>query len=373
MPQSLVAVKFRHQSVRFHVISEAQQIVAEITEKVESVTEDYSKLEKEIEKASPIAIINKDLQKYSTISFRYFDVMPILSLKQLDNCGAEDVSLILPLEVFSLDTERLNSETYKLLDGVEKHCSIHKENMMSSTRGQRKDRSHQGTRANVPVVQIDPSFEVLGGGIIGLVKWNFLQTMDVPVYSLHALGYVLTGCKPCTRPALPRQHEREGRYRWREEGKAKECVPHRGKIESEDAQLSEHINEVASFTNGRDPIADVFNSRNLISSSSAGIDILATLENRTEPWLDVLYVPWHDFCQAMEDLYVDLADKLVNAKVNAGKFRVDGEHKAFAKHKLQLRSFTTIPLFSTFKPIKYSSEKRDIDSLLAFVNSLQWR
>ncbi|KAJ6319562.1 hypothetical protein OIU78_015058 [Salix suchowensis] len=52
-----------------------QTLVAEIAEKVEleGMTEDYGKLEKELEKAFPLAIINKALQKFidgSAISFR---------------------------------------------------------------------------------------------------------------------------------------------------------------------------------------------------------------------------------------------------------------------------------------------------------------
>lgn len=356
----------------------------EITEKaeLEGVTEDHGKLAKELEKASPLAIINKALQDFidgSAISFS----------------GAEDVSLILQSGVFGLDTGRLNSQTDKLLDDVEKYYGMdieymHQEccqvlqvrplrralkDLCAWITGQRKDQS-PGIRATVPVLQIDhPSVEGIGCGTISLVKWNpvanlgvqaiwnFLRTMNVPVNSLHALGYVSIGCETLTGPALPWQHEREGRWWW-EEGKLKECGLHKGNMESEDAQISEHINGVVSFTNVNDPIADVFNSQNLTSLSRAGMEILGTLENRSGPW--------RHFCQAMEDSYVELAAKLVNAKVKIGKFRVDGEHKANAKQKLQPRSFTTTVIFPASRPIKYSSEKRDIDSQLAFVNSLQW-
>lgn len=348
----------------------------EITEKaeLEGVTEDHGKLAKELEKASPLAIINKALQDFvdgSAISFS----------------GAEDVSLILQSGVFGLDTGRLNSQTDKLLDDVEKFYGVdieymHQEccqvlqvrplrralkDLCAWITGQRKDQS-PGIRASVPV-------EGIGCGTISLVKWNpvanlggqaiwnFLRTMNVPVNSLHALGYVSTGCETFTGPALPWQHEREGRWWW-EEGKLKESGLHKGNMESEDAQISEHINGVVSFTNVNDPIADVFNSQNLTSLSRAGMEILGTLENRSEPW--------RHFCQAMEDSYVELAAKLVNAKVKIGKFRVDGEHKANAKQKLQPRSFTTTVIFPASRPNKYSSEKRDIDSQLAFVNSLQW-
>lgn len=44
--------------------------------------------------------------------------------------------------------------------------------------------------------------------------WNFLRVMGVPTNKLHACGYDSIGCEPCTRPVLPNQHEREGRWWW---------------------------------------------------------------------------------------------------------------------------------------------------------------
>ena len=37
--------------------------------------------------------------------------------------------------------------------------------------------------------------------------------MGTPVNKLHEMGYVY-GCAPCTRPVLPGQQEREGRWWW---------------------------------------------------------------------------------------------------------------------------------------------------------------
>ena len=161
--------------------------------------------------------------------------------------GAEDVALIeyakltgRPFRVFSLDTGRLNPETYQFFDKVEKHYGIRIEYMFPDASevqelvrtkglfsfyedghqeccrvrkvrplrralkglrawitGQRKDQS-PGTRASIPLVQVDPSFEGLDSGAGSLIKWNpvanvdgkdiwtFLRTMDVPVNTLHA-------------------------------------------------------------------------------------------------------------------------------------------------------------------------------------------
>lgn len=88
---------------------------------------------------------------------------------------------------------------------------------------------------------MDPVFEGLAGGQDSLVKynplfntsseevWNFLRIQDVPVNELHAKGFVSIGCEPCTRPVLPNQHEREGRWWW-EDSTAKECGLHSGNI-----------------------------------------------------------------------------------------------------------------------------------------------
>lgn len=265
--------------------------------------------------------------------------------------GAEDVALIeyakltgRPFRVFSLDTGRLNPETYQLFDAVEKHYGIRIEYMFPDAvevqalvrnkglfsfyedghqeccrvrkvrplrralkglrawiTGQRKDQS-PGTRSEIPVVQVDPVFEGMDGGIGSLVKWNpvanvkgneiwnFLRTMDVPVNSLHSKGYVSIGCEPCTRPVLPGQHEREGRWWW-EDAKAKECGLHKGNLKQQDEGNGNGVSQ--SHANG----ADIFNSQNVVSLSRTGIENLGKLEDRKEAWLVVLYAPWCPYCQ----------------------------------------------------------------------------
>ncbi|XP_027331885.1 5'-adenylylsulfate reductase 3, chloroplastic-like [Abrus precatorius] len=398
------------------VVPRATTIVApEVTEKEE---EDYGQLAKDLENASPLEIIDRALENFGN------DIAIAFS-------GAEDVALIeyahltgRPYRVFSLDTGRLNPETYKFFDAVEKHYGIHIEYMFPDSvevqalvrtkglfsfyedghqeccrvrkvrplrralkglrawiTGQRKDQS-PGTRSEIPVVQVDPVFEGMNGGIGSLVKWNpvanvngldiwnFLRTMNVPVNSLHSQGYVSIGCEPCTRPVLPGQHEREGRWWW-EDAKAKECGLHKGNIKQEDAAQLNGNGTV--HTNGSAIVTDIFNSQNVVSLSRTGIENLAKLEDRKEPWLVVLYAPWCRFCQAMEESYVDLAEKLAGSGVKVGKFRADGDQKEYAKSELELGSFPTILLFPkhSSRPIKYPSEKREVDSLMAFVNALR--
>ncbi len=101
--------------------------------------------------------------------------------------------------------------------------------------GQRKDQS-PGTRAEVPVVQLDNSF---GAPERPLVKfnplahwtskqvWAYIREREVPYNALHERGFFSIGCEPCTRPVNPGQHEREGRWWWEEET-LKECGLHAG-------------------------------------------------------------------------------------------------------------------------------------------------
>ncbi|KAL5578829.1 hypothetical protein UlMin_011271 [Ulmus minor] len=377
-------------------------------------TEDFEQLAKDLENASPLEIMDEALKKFGN------DIAIAFS-------GAEDVALIeyarltgRPFRVFSLDTGRLNTETYQYFDKVEKQYGIRIEYMFPDAvevqalvrskglfsfyedghqeccrvrkvrplrralkglrawiTGQRKDQS-PGTRSEIPVVQVDPVFEGLEGGVGSLVKWNpvanvegrdiwnFLRAMDVPVNSLHSQGYVSIGCEPCTRPVLPGQHEREGRWWW-EDAKAKECGLHKGNIKQDNAAQGN------GDGNADAAAADIFTSQSLVTLSRTGIENLVRLENRKEPWIVVLYAPWCQFCQAMEGSFVELANKLEGSGVKVGKFRADGEHKEFAQSELQLGSFPTILFFPkhTAQPIKYPSEKRDVDSLMAFVNALR--
>ncbi len=201
--------------------------------------------------------------------------------------GAEDVVLVDmahkiggKFRVFSLDTGRLHAETYKFLDRVRERYDIpvevffpepqavedlvrtkglysfmqdgHKEccgvrKVEPLTRalkpldgwitGQRKDQS-PGTRAEVPVVQNDPTF---GSPDSPLVKfnplahwssqqvWDYIRANDVPYNELHDRGFISIGCEPCTRPVGPGEHERAGRWWW-EEATMKECGLHAGNL-----------------------------------------------------------------------------------------------------------------------------------------------
>lgn len=227
-------------------------------------------LSKEYENKSPQEIIDFALKNFSNIAISF--------------SGAEDVVLIdmakktgRSFRVFTLDTGRLHPETYRFIeevrntynikievflcdskaveklvsekglfsfykDGHKECCNVRKVEPLKRAlktldawiTGQRKDQSK--TRVKVPVIQIDPTF---GEG--NLVKfnplaswsskqvWDYIRENNVPYNKLHENGYISIGCEPCTRPVLPGQHEREGRWWW-EDVEKKECGLHAGNI-----------------------------------------------------------------------------------------------------------------------------------------------
>lgn len=210
------------------------------------------------------------------------------ALEQFDNIalsfsGAEDVVLIdmatrirPDIEVFSLDTGRLHSETYQLIDRVREHYNLSIDvlfpdskavNQMVSAKGmfsfyqdghheccairkimplkqklltldawvtgQRKDQSPD-TRQQIPVIQDDRNFARPGGQLTkfnplanwtSAQVWQYIRSNNVPYNALHDRGFISIGCEPCTRPIGPGQHEREGRWWW-EEATKKECGLH---------------------------------------------------------------------------------------------------------------------------------------------------
>ncbi|CAK9206562.1 unnamed protein product [Sphagnum troendelagicum] len=403
-------VRQHHNNNRVIPISSAAAVALPgVLEEQEVV--DIERLEEELNSASPFEIMDQALALFGT------DIAIAFS-------GAEDVALIeyahltgRPFRVFSLDTGRLNPETYCLFAEVEKRYNIRIEYMFPDAvevealvrakglfsfyedghqeccrirkvrplkralkglrawiTGQRKDQS-PGTRANVPVVQVDPVFEGMDGGVGSLVKWNplanvvgtavwsFLRTMDVPVNALHSQGFVSIGCEPCTRPVMPGQHEREGRWWW-EDAKAKECGLHNGNVNGAASNaISEQMVEVA----------DLFMSRSVSNLSRGEMETLVGKNKRSKSSLVVLYAPWCQFSQAMNDSFNAVAEKFCGPDLMVGKFRADREQKEFAQQALKLRTFPTILFFpkNSTQVIKYPSENRDVDALIAFVQAFQ--
>ncbi len=230
---------------------------------------DINALQSELQGKNPRTILKAALAGFDNIAISF--------------SGAEDVVLIdmalqlnKTVQVFSLDTGRLHPETYRFIEQVRKHyqieielltpdreqldsfvkqkglfsfyedghqqcCAIRKVEPLRRKlatvdawiTGQRKDQSLD-TRAEIPEVQIDSVFSGTGKTLIkfnpllnwrSAQVWDYIEAYQVPFNSLHQHGFISIGCEPCTRPVLPNQHERAGRWWWEDAAK-KECGLH---------------------------------------------------------------------------------------------------------------------------------------------------
>ena len=195
--------------------------------------------------------------------------------------GAEDVAVLDMMwridpartRVFTLDTGRLNPETYELIDAVRAKYRIPVEIMFPETQavesmvrekgmnlfyhsienrklccqvrkveplnralkgldgwitGLRK--SQAVTRGRLSKVEIDPVHDKIAK-VNPLCEWTteqvfaYLTANDVPKNKLHDQGYPSIGCAPCTRAVKPGEDERAGRWWW-EDPAGKECGLH---------------------------------------------------------------------------------------------------------------------------------------------------
>ena len=194
--------------------------------------------------------------------------------------GAEDVTLIDMMakidkdktRVFTLDTGRLNQETYDVMDAIRAKYNIaimtyfpdQKEvedmvnakgmNLMYESVENRKlcceirkvhplnralskldawitglRRDQVETRAGTQKIEIDSNH----GDIIKInpladwksdMVWDYIHKNDVPYNKLHDMSYPSIGCAPCTRAIKPGEELRAGRWWW--ESTAKECGLH---------------------------------------------------------------------------------------------------------------------------------------------------
>jgi phosphoadenosine phosphosulfate reductase len=80
----------------------------------------------------------------------------------------------------------------------------------------------------------------------------------------------------------------------------------------------------------------------------------------------VVYAPWCQFCQGMEDEYEKLAGM---GGVTVSKFRGD-EDREFVSAEFGVSSFPTINVFKGGKMTKYESEERSAEKIKAFADSL---
>lgn len=194
--------------------------------------------------------------------------------------GAEDVAIIdmmskidKNVKVFTLDTGRLNQETYDVMDDIRAKYDIKIEvmfpdqkeveemvrnlgmNLMYASVENRKmccnirkvhplnraltnldgwitglRRDQVATRADTRKIEIDSAH----GGIVKLnpiadwtsdMVWDYIRKNNIPYNKLHDMGYPSIGCEPCTRAIKQGEDPRAGRWWW-ESTVNKECGLH---------------------------------------------------------------------------------------------------------------------------------------------------
>jgi phosphoadenosine phosphosulfate reductase len=195
--------------------------------------------------------------------------------------GAEDVAIIDMMSkidrektrVFTLDTGRLNQETYDIMDEIRKkygilvrvYCPDHHEleSMLRTHRMNLMYESVENRKLCCEIRKVHPlnrALRNLSGWITGLRReqtltrsainkieidsihndiikinpiadwdnemvWRYIKRNNVPYNKLHDKGYPSIGCEPCTRAVEPNGDPRSGRWWW-ESSANKECGLH---------------------------------------------------------------------------------------------------------------------------------------------------
>jgi len=201
-------------------------------------------------------------------------------LAMASSFGAEDVVVIDMMmkinpksRIFTLDTGRLNQETYDVMDEIRKKYNMNIEvmfpdqneteqmvrvngmNLFYDSIGNRKlccgirkvhplnrmlatlDGWITGLRADQTEVRLTSNrieIDEQHNGIIKInpiIEWTWEQTWDyikknnIPYNKLHDKGFPSIGCEPCTRAIKPGEPLRAGRWWW-ESDSQKECGLH---------------------------------------------------------------------------------------------------------------------------------------------------
>ncbi len=226
-----------------------------------------------------IELINKNLDGLSLLkAFEYIIKEVEGEIAFSTSFGQEDQVLTdtifsnnLNVEIFTLDTGRLFTETYEVFhktlykyknsiksyapntlqleqlihekgpnsfyNSIEERrecCRVRKiEPLKRALRGKRMwvtglRAGQSENRSSTPLLEWDSNFEILKFN--PLINWSleaveaYLEEHQVPQNSLHKKGFVSIGCQPCTRAIVPGEDLRAGRWWW--ESSKKECGLH---------------------------------------------------------------------------------------------------------------------------------------------------
>lgn len=236
---------------------------------ISELLKSFSLYSNELESKPPQEVLSWSLETFSpkiafASSFGAEDVVIIDMLYKI--CGKD-------AKVFTLDTGRLNPETYDVMDQIKKRyqisiitmfpdygevekmvnekgvnlmyndvsdrklcCEIRKvhplrrmlKDLDAWITGLRREQTF--TRSNIKKVDLDASnnnivkISPLVDWTNGMV-WDYIKKNDLPYNKLHDRGYPSIGCAPCTRAIAAGEDLRAGRWWW-ENDSHKECGLH---------------------------------------------------------------------------------------------------------------------------------------------------
>jgi len=217
--------------------------------------------------------MNRLEAKLRGIAARYAPVSLASSLQAEDMVLTDVIArLKLPIGIFVLDTRRLHDDTLALIPAIHdrygldvevyepqaeavtnyvyfygrdafygstelrrKCCDIRKVEPLARAlagkrawiTGQRRDQA--SNRAQLADQEFDAAngiekFNPLADWTEAAI-WEYIHAQQVPYNRLYDQGYRSIGCAPCTRPVLPGEEVRAGRWWW-ERTEAKECGLH---------------------------------------------------------------------------------------------------------------------------------------------------
>jgi len=226
----------------------------------------------------------------------------------------------------------------------------------------------------------------IGGGLAKvnpLAYWTFEDTFDyiakykILHHPLHAKGYPSMGDAKDTIPIPGERHDgsQDGSVRFEnfefvgDKSKwldyASERLGRFVGLENKDGSTK---TECGIHVAGAEQTFD----RDLWESGKSKVvemdkDGMISLKDAGKPAVAVVYAPWCQFCQAMEDNYESLAEELAGS-FDVVKFRGD-EEREFVSENFDVKSFPTILVNKGGKMTKYDSEDRDVAALKAFAES----
>ncbi|MBI3082768.1 MAG: phosphoadenylyl-sulfate reductase [Candidatus Omnitrophica bacterium] len=168
--------------------------------------------------------------------------------------GAEDVALIHMMaqanprpRIFTLDTGRLNQETYDVMDRIREKYRVSIEVMFPKAEAVEQMVREKGLNLFYHSIENRKlccgirKVEPLNRALAHLEAWitglrrdqvvtraevmDYVKQHQVPYNVLHDQGYPSIGCAPCTRAVKPGEDFRAGRWWW-ERPEQKECGLH---------------------------------------------------------------------------------------------------------------------------------------------------